>query len=371
VAERHADDPTLLALAQMLGDDRRLAIAYYRIGSQAYTEGNNAASLQAFQQALEAARRAQDLSMEGLILPMQVVLLTAEGDLASAAGMVDLALETAARTGDLNILARALTNLAQYYQAVGDMARSVQLLQQQVEINQQQGNRLGEAIGQMNLGYYYLSVGQFTTGHSLLERAVQAARSIGARSCLAYGLLNLGLAGWRLGQHEAASQALRLSLEPLEAIGDQRGMAARQFYLGLVLESMGELVEASAQFESARAASEQLGMPAQAVEARAGLARVALQRCDFSLAEQHAAQLMAYLEKEGPQGLELPMLIYLTCARVFQAIGATDRLRHALEDGCRELQARLERIGEMSWQETFLEAVPENRALMAFGSDCT
>jgi tetratricopeptide (TPR) repeat protein len=366
--ERHADDSSLLALAQQLGDDSRLAVAYYRIGSQASIEGNNSASLHAFKQGLQAARRAGDLSMQAFILPMQVADLTTVGDLQGAAALVEQALEIAIQTGDKDILARALTNLAPYYLAIGDITRSVQLMQQQVEINQEQGNRLGEAIGLVNLGYFYLSLGQFETGRGLLERSLQAARSMGARSFEAYGLLNLGLAEWRLGQPQDACQTLELSLPILEVLGDQRGLASRQFYLGLAYEKAGDLSGAAAQFEAARAAFKLLEAVTQMVEAQAGLVRLALLRSDLIQAEQNALEIIAYLEQHGPQGLELPILVYLTCARVFQVVGDAPRLQHTLENGRRELQARLDRIREASWRETFLEAVPENRELMAFES---
>ncbi len=368
LVDRHADDTSLLNLAIKLGDDSRLAKAYYRQGSQANAEGNNLAALHAFEQALQAARRAGDLSMQAFILPMQVAIFTAEGDMQSAAALVKPALEIARQTGDAGILARALTNLALYYEAIGDVTQSMQLMQQQVEINQQQGNRLGETIGLLNMGYYYLPLGQFETGRGLLQRALQAARGLGAQRIIAYSLLNLGLAEWRLEQPQPACQTLQLSLEKLEALGDQRGLASRLFYLGLAFEKAGEVSEAAAQFEAAYAAFKMLDASAQMVETQAGLARLALHHSNLPQAKQYALQILTYLEEYGSHGLELPILAYLTCARVFQALGDAPRLQHILENGLKELQSRLDRISLADWRETFLEAVPENRELMMFGS---
>jgi tetratricopeptide (TPR) repeat protein len=351
-----------------LGDDSRLAIACYHQGSQAYSEGNMSASLHAFEQGYQAARRAGDLSTQALILPMLVVNHTTGGDLQSASALVEQALEIADQTGDTNILARALTNLAVYYQAIGDVTRSVQLMQRQVEINQLQGNRLGEMIGLINLGYCYLSLGQFKKGHKLLKQALQAARSLGARSFEAYALLNLGLAEWRLGQLQAARQRLQLSLPILEALGDQRGLASRQFYLGLVNEEAGEMSEAAVNYEAARTTFKLLDAATQMVEAQASLARLALQRSDLPQAEQNAMEIAAFLEQHGSQGLELPILVYLSCVRVFQALGDAPQLQNILENGRKELQARLDRIRLADWRKTYLEAVPENRALMTFES---
>jgi tetratricopeptide (TPR) repeat protein len=304
--------------------------------------------------------------MQALIIPMQVTILTNAGNLPSATAMVEQALEIADQTGDTNILARALTNLAPYYLAIGDVTHSVELMQQQVEINQQQGNHLGEVAGLTNLGYYYLSLGQFQTGCSLLERALQAARSLGARSFAAYALLNLGLARWRLGQPQAASQTLLLSLPMLEALKDQRGLASLHFYQGLASETAGDTIEATRQYETARAAFKLMDATAQVVDAQAGLARLALQRGDLSQAEQHALEISTYLEQQGPQGLELPFLVYLTCARVFKVLGDAQRLQHILASGRMELQTRLDRISQSEWRATFIDAIPENRALMEF-----
>ena len=364
LTNRQSDDATLLSLAQQLGDDSRLAAAYFHIGTQAYNEGNDAAALEAFHQALQAAQRAGDLRMQALILPMQVFNLTRQGDFEAASALVGQAMEIANQTGDAEILARALTNVSHYYWSIGDVGRGVQLLQQQVDINQQQGNRLGEVIGLINLGYQHLSLGQFETGRNLLERALQSARNMRARRCVAYCLLNLGLAEWRLEQPQAACQTLQFSLVELEPLGDQLGLASRQFYLGLALEKAGQISDAAAKFEAARAAFEQLGASPRVVEAQAGLARLALQSSNLPLAEQTAMQIMAYLDQHGPQGLELPMLTYLTCVRVFQALGDEKRLAHILENGRSELQARLNQISDAVWRQNFLEAVPEHRELV-------
>lgn len=366
--ERQADDAMLLDIAQQLGEVGLLAVAYHRIGGQAYVEGDTSTSLDALEQAFQAACRVDDLLMQAQILPMQVAIFTAEGDLKSAAALVEQALEIGNQTGDPEILARALTNLSPYYQAIGDVTHSIQLMQQQIEICQQQGNLLGEAFGMVNLGYYYLTLGQFESGRSLLVRAVHIAHNLGARSCEAYGLLNLGLAEWRLEQPQDACQNLEFSLPILEMLGDQRGLASRQFYLGLAYEKAGSMSDAAAQFEAARAAFKLLGATNQVVEAQAGQARLALQQRDLPQAEQHALQIIAFLEQNGPQGLELPILVYLTCARVFLALRDAPRLQYTLENGRRELQTRLDRIGSVSWRETFLEAVPENRELMEFES---
>jgi len=368
IEDRHSDDKALLDLAHQLGDESRVAEANYLIGSQAYNEGNNAVARRALDDALHAARAAGDLLIQAEILPMQVVILTAEGEFQSAAEIVEHALDIAQQAHNPNILARAITNLAMYYLAIGDASRSIDLMHQQIEINQQQGNRLGEAIGLNNLGYNYLSIGQFEIGHSHLERALQLARSMEARRITAYCLLNLGLAEWRLGKSEEACHTINQSLARLEALRDQMGLASRQFYLGLANEGADSISEAAAAYQAARDAFDALGVKPQVMEALAGLARMALKRHDLEGAKIIVLQVIDYIDQDGAHGFELPFLVFLTCAQVFKASGEANLLKHILDQGRQELNTRLEGISEANWQEIFLESIPEHRALVEFQS---
>ncbi len=369
LAARHADDNTLLNLAKQLNDDSLLAEAYFHIGSQAMSEGNNKAALCAYNQALHAAKLSGDLRMRALTLPVKVAILTIEGDFKAAGLLVEDALDLAQQTEDANVLARALTNLALYYQAIGDISKSVQLTQQQIDINQQQGNRLGETIGLINLGYFYLTLGHFEISHGLLERAQKIAQKLGARSCVAYSLLNLGLAEWRLGQPQAACETLELSLDKLEALGDQRGLASRQFYLGLAYESASDFSEAEKQFTSACDSFKILDTSSGIIEAQAGLARLALKSGDIRAAEHLALQIIKYLDQEGSQGLELPILVYLTCVNIFKALQDTSMFQHALKIGLNELENRLAMISEADLKKIFLEEVPENHELLVYRNE--
>ena len=363
---RHADDNTLLDLAEKLEDDKLMTEAYYRVGSQAISEGNHREALIAFNRALEIADETNDLMMQSLILPMKINLLTSEGNLTEAGSLIDRAMELARKTEDTDVLARALTNLAPYYQAIGEISQSVALIHEQIEINQLQRNRLGETYGLINLGYFYLSLGQFNTAHRLLERALTLARSLGAKICIAYSLLNLGLTEWRLSQYELALDVLERSEEVLESLGDQRGLVSRQFYLGLTHESANEELQAKKYFKDAYESFKMLNVSSGMVEAQAGLARLALREGDVALAKELALQVNHYLDEGGPEGLELPILAYLSCLEVFGATGDTAMFEHVLEEGSRVIQNRLEKIRKEDWKEIFIDKIPENRLLLGY-----
>ena len=361
---RHADDEALLRLAKQLDNDKFLAEAYYRIGSQAYSEGKNQDALQAFDQALYFAVRANYLTLQAEILPLKIVVLTVVEALDAAGAEIDRALTLARQTGNANIYARALTNVALYYEVIGNISKSMHLMAQQIEINQQQGNLLGETFGLLNLGYFYLSLGRFKEGYDLLDRALKNAQRLGARNCEAYSLLNLGLAEWRLGRWREACKLLESSLGVLKTIGDQRGLASREFYLGLSHESGGDFNLAADYFRQALVSFEAIGAKSGIVEAQAGLARLAHKQGSAAEAGELALEVINFLDKEGNQGLELPVLAYLTCIKIFDTLGDTVGVEHVRKEAYSVIQDRLAMIDEPDWRKVYLESIPENRELV-------
>ncbi len=360
---RRDDDQALLELAGQIGNPAYLAEACYRAGHQAHREGDSARAQQEFDRALEYARQAGDERLLATILPLKIFDLARRGDLAAAAPLVEPALYAAAHSEDEEVLMRALNNLSAYYATTGDLTRAARLTQQVLEINQRNGNRLGESIAQVNLAYFYLLLGLYPEGLQTLEAALQATRQIEARSPMAYILLNQSLALLRLERADESAQALEQGRKLLELLGDQMGLAYHQFYLGMLKEHSGELDAAQASYQAAHDSFHHLAALPLSAEAHASLAHLYLLQGQLEPACQAAAQAAAYLEQHGPGGLEFPIRAYLNCVRVFAAAGEQAALERTLGTASRELEARAARLSDPDWRRTFLEAVPENRAL--------
>jgi tetratricopeptide (TPR) repeat protein len=177
-------------------------------------------------------------------------------------------------------------------------------------------------------------------------------------------LLNLGLAEWRLGRWQEACKLLESSLGVLKSIGDQRGLASREFYLGLSHESGGDFVLAADYFRQALVYFEAIGAKSGMVEAQAGLARMALKREDVAEAGELALEVINFLDVEGNQGLELPILAYLTCIKVFDAQGDITLVLHLKKEALKIINARLSMIDESKFKDVFLGDIAENRELV-------
>jgi class 3 adenylate cyclase/tetratricopeptide (TPR) repeat protein len=357
------DDSALVALARQMEDESKLAEAYHRQASTLSIVGEYHKALHTYEQALATSRRAGNQRIEVLTLGLMAVCLTWLDEREAASARAEEALESARALGDEETLARILTNVSVYYGESGDLGRGTQLLDEQVAINHRLGNRLGEAVGLSNLGYNYVQLGQYPQAISALERSLELAASVGHRMHEAYGRLNLALAHVRNGDPGQAQQILGACFPSLGAVQDRFGQAACQSYSALAKEASGELQKAAECFSKARDTFEEIGVIPYAQDASAGLARCSLAEGHLDMASQHIDRVWPFLTEHGTASMEFPVMAYLTCADVFEALGRLDISAQAIEDGYAELMQRAARVDDVVWRTSFLENVDEHHRI--------
>ncbi len=363
--ERLEDDAALLALAEAQQDELRLAEACRRKAYSLSNMGEIRRSLEAFDGALAAARRAGGLESEAQTLGLMTPSLARLGEMRRAAQAVERAESLLPECKNVIIRSMILTNVSVYYGAAGDFVHAIRALEQQIENLRASSMAATGAVGMLNLGYYYTLLGMYDAGAALLEEAIQHTEATGARARAAFARLNLGMAYWRQGRLPAARQTLEANLAEMNALGDPFGAAVTPIYLGLAMEEEKEYAHASQLYAQAAAALRQLSMPGYLNDALAGLTRCTLALGQTEQGRQHCAELWAYLQQEKGQGMEFPQMAYLTCVEAFTALGEAESARLAMELGCAELRQRAESISDPLWRRSFLENVPENVRLRA------
>lgn len=367
IAERDAqasDVASLIRLATEMGDDQHLAEAYFRQERYATALGDPHVQRPAADQAIASAHRAGDLSLEARALASKVVWQTRQGEVAAARETTEAALARARESDDEATEAFVLIRAGSHYSEVGDLAQAVTLFGQAADVAARLGDRRSEAQARGNLGYNYVLLGLYALARETLERAQTLTAAIGERRMRAYHLLNLGLAAVQSRDRVAAHAPLDEALAELTATGDAFGQAAGRLYLGLALEQTGDTTEAASRFAEAEATFRELGIAGFALTALAGQARCALAEGQLDLARRHAATVWDALQASGSAGVEFPILAYQTCGQVFNAISDGEPARAAAGAGYRELIAAASKISEDAWRRSFLENVPEHRALI-------
>jgi tetratricopeptide (TPR) repeat protein len=362
IEARQVSVASLLVLSKQL-DESRLAEAHYRAGSTWDFLGDYRAAVQAYDTSREAARQAGYTKVEALTLALIALDQNRLGDFPIAAAAAQDALALIPLVDEVTT-ASILNNVAVFYVESGDLARAAQLHGDQAAIHRRLGDRASEANSLTNLSYDYAVLGLYSLARSALESALPLGRAIGARRESAYTLLNLGLVHWRCKDANAALSLLEQAQSDLEAVGDTFGYAAGLSYLALVLEESGDLAGAQQMYDQANATFKDLGVQGYAAGASAGLARCALMQGNRDQAYRYAQEVWAHLQQHGSRGMEFPIWGYLTCAMVFESLDDTKNYRLAVDQGCQELRQRANQISDVEWSKSFLENVPEHRAII-------
>ncbi len=358
-----ADVAALLELAKDLDDDNRLAEVYHRQAEYARRTADYRACLRAAAEAVAAARRAGNPLIEAQALGLKAQAETRLGEMGAAARTAEEALARAEALSDDRALALTLARVSTYYLESGNIAQALRLNRRHVQIDYRLGNRSAEAGGRANEGYACLLLGLYKLGRTSLEQALEQAEAIGARRPRAYILQNLGYAYFRSGDGRTARQILDRSLVDMVAVDDAYGRAATLNYMGYVLEQSGDIPGAVRRYEEARGIFIDLGVPGPGVDVWAGLARCALAQGRLDDARRHATEIWHHLAEHGTKGTENPVWIYQTCADIFDALNEPEQTRAAVEAGYGELTDRAEKISDPEWRKSFLENVPEHRAI--------
>lgn len=150
---------------------------------------------------------------------------------------------------------------------------------------------------------------------------------------------------------------------------DAFAQAACHTYLGLLLENCGKLGSAEAEFTAAMTKFEDINVRGYALDARAGLSRNLMAQGKVEQAKQHTDQVWTYLSEDGPEGLEFPVLAYLTCAQIFNEEGELERMKQAVYAGVQHLQKRADKISDPHWRKIYLQSIPEHLAIQQLSEE--
>jgi tetratricopeptide (TPR) repeat protein len=359
-----ADINALLELARSFDDDNYLAEAYLRQAMFGNRTGDVHISELASREAIEAARRCGNELIEVKALALTAMVELTRGDRPTVLQSIEEALRRARHMGDENMLAFVIFRAAFCYSELGDTARAHQLQLEQIELDHRLGDRSQEAIGLGNMGSGYLGLGLFKQARAAIEHASQIAAALGARRALAYDMMNLADVYLFTGDLRKARQLAEEALQEISPSQDARGKVFALESLGLVLLTMGDASGSSRRFTEARELAMSQELIALAWESTAGLAACAVMQGQLDEARKYVHQAWDYLKPHGWLGMNNPGTVYRFCAETFDALGEADNAWAVIESGHQALLEVAEKINVPAWRQSFLENVPDQRAIM-------
>lgn len=312
-----------LHIRRELGDRFGESLTLGNLGIAAYEQNNFAAARAYFEQSLDILRdELGNPEREGWVLNNLGMLALDCGAYTDAQAHYARALDISRQIGDLWGESNTLGNLGLVYWSLGDFAAADNCYTEGVNIKREIGDRRGESLIRAFQSLLYHDLGDAAGALEHGQYAHALAQELDTSQVLAYALTAMAHARVALGQLDAASAAYHQALAIRREIG-QHGLA---------------------------------------MEAIAGLARVALLQDNLIQAQAYVDEILAYLERESLDGALEPFLVDLTCYRVLHA-QHNPRAGPILETAYQRLQARAARIGNPALRRTFLHKVKSHAQL--------
>ena len=284
------------------------------------------------------------------------------GEMESASAYQQQALDVARAIGDRSGEALILGTLGDIHLILGDYAAARVDFEQSVRLCQAMGERRREASGLNQLGMVWRDVGDRERARRCFEQALAIQQEIGDQSQAAYTCLNLGYV--LLPDVVAARPFYTQALSLARTTGSRDAEAYALGYTAALEELRGAWGVAEDGYRNALAIWEELGASHAAIECRAGQARAALASGQIPVALEIATICAAFLDEQGPSGMEFPLQVYLTCYDVLRSAGdpGADRLlaaAHAL------IMRHADLIHDPQMREGLLNRSPESRRILA------
>jgi len=263
---------------------------------------------------------------------------------------------------DPSVMARVHEAQAFREGARAEQGRALELLAAAADAYELAGDLRNAAMGNSNLGYTYMQLGDYPHACTLLADAVRDGERLGLAFVVSVATQNLGRATALGGSREHGLELEREALAQFREQGDHHMAAVCRVYMAEIHVLAGDAV--AAVDEAAQAAPQLAANPPARAMALAVLARAHLATGDEAEALTIAREAYTLLESLG--GLdEGEMLVRLGYAEALAANGRGEESRALAAVAAERLRRLAERLDDPALRASYLDAVPENAALLA------
>ena len=261
--------------------------------------------------------------------------------------------------------AACLNNLGELERERGNYALACAFYEQTLGMTRAIGDRLGEAIALQNLSLAHLALGSYETAKSYIEQAVPIYRSIADDLGIAEALNVQSAIHHALAEYKAAYTDAQHALEIFQSLATPADIAEAHLCLGLALEGLDDFAQARVAYTQALENLLKLNNEANALDARAGIARCSLAEGQVSEALAQIEQSLTWLMEHSLAGLEHPFRFYLTAYQVAHQAKKSEMAEGILVEAHTLLQERAAQVTDEALRQSYLEKVPQNRAIIA------
>ncbi len=402
--EQEALLKTLTDLANQTQDKQKQAEILLRQARHAEEIGNYPAEIAAAQKAIVFAEELNHKKFIADALSFWGTALQWQGNSAEATANISKALRMYREIGDRGMEADALFNLGDIALKQGDYAASSKLKLQVLQMAQKLNDRHKEAYTMNSLGLLAGHQHDYSLARDHLNKSLFIYEEIGNRRGIGVVLNNLGTIAHMLGEYDHAERYYQRSLALRRETGERQREVINLNNLGEVYAKQKRYAEARAYFEQCLQIEMELGLQfAEAITLHV-YAETLIALNELSLAEEkmQAALLLRYnlnqkthhllppqlglvhiahlrgLHEKARAGLELvmaelssqtldglgdPFGFYWICYTLLDYYN-DPRALPLINDAHQRLLKQANNIPDAKSRQSFLQNVPENRAII-------
>lgn len=314
--------------------------------------GNCFAMRSSYDRALELYQQSFDVHEGAGDMPNAIKALNNIGlvyrstqELGRSVGVFSDALERARTIGSLSLESLVIGNLASAFLAIGELQQAVDTLRRALLLSRRTGSPADECSTLVYLGEAWVRVGRYHEAIDALAKALERAREIGHPYMEAYALMYQSEAFVCAGMLDEAEATLALSGQFAERLSDPALAADVSFLLGHLGVARGEHQEAYALYDKARNGYVDLGTPAYAKEARAGMIYAGRANLSLESLASEAAVLLSEVNTGELTGFREPYWVLVRCLEVLRVAEEPGAMKVA-EECVASLKARADTMGE-------------------------
>ena len=359
-----------LKFAQKANDIVAKAKAYHRWGRTLWQQGKVIEAEEPIKKALDLVQGGEYREIEALCHYDLNAVYFGQANFSQADVHLKLAEQAYERFGDKQGLVTCLNAHGVISYARANYSRAIMYYEQAIELCRQIGWRYVEPRYLSNIGNNYFDLGNYELAQAYHDQSLAICREIDNLEIEAISLDTLGLIAHYQDRLLEAIEYYQKALAVHEVIGNQKERAFALTHLGYVSVELNQLKEAKLILEEALKIRRELGAEALAIDTVAGLALLNLKVNNLEKAQHYAAHILSWIEVNGTDGIELPVLVYLICYRVIQAAAKEDSsllkdARGVLDEGHDLLEQHALRIQDSDLRQRFMENVPYNHLLQS------
>jgi len=259
--------------------------------------------------------------------------------------------------------------IAHYHR--GNYEQAEDFIMRSLEIAQQLGN-WGLVMGNLTGAvWFYSAIGDFNKAESNYQQWLEDCDELENTPLKAWSMNNVGYYRHRIGDNHAAREYCR----QVKSILGEDSKYLEEFYrltlLGHALTALDEIETVSEVYDQAVNLGYEINLPRQALEARAGSARVSMSCGEIELALSQVEQILTYMTANSSptssshplEGTDDPFRVYLTCYQVLK-VSKDPRAPKILTDAYNLLQTRAGKISDENLRYSFLNNLAANRDIM-------